>query len=120
MIERIHGLPDNVLGFRARGEVTGTDYERVLIPAVEEALVTHRKIRLLYHLDEDFTGFDAKAMWDDAKVGLQHLTAWERIAMVTDITWLRGMVTALGFILPAQVRLFRNSELEIALKWINE
>jgi hypothetical protein len=120
MIERIEGLPDNVLGFRAKGEVTGTDYETVLIPAVEEALATRRKIRLLYHLGEDFTGFDAKAMWDDAKVGLQHLTAWERIAMVSDITWIRGMVKAFGFVMPAQVRIFRNSELEAALKWVSE
>ena len=35
MIELIPDLPENVLGFSAKGEVTVEDYETVLIPAVE-------------------------------------------------------------------------------------
>ena len=31
MIERIPGLPENVLGFAAKGTVTADDYESVLI-----------------------------------------------------------------------------------------
>ena len=45
MLERIQGLPDNVLGFEAKGEVTGVDYESVLIPAVEEMLARQKSIR---------------------------------------------------------------------------
>ncbi len=30
------GLPDDTLGISADGEITGTDYETVLIPALEE------------------------------------------------------------------------------------
>ena len=90
MLERIQGLPENVLGFEAKGEVTGSDYESLLIPAVEELLARQKSIRFLYHLGEEFTGFDAKAMWDDARVGLQHLTAWERVAVVSDVGWLRA------------------------------
>ena len=35
MIERIPNLPDNVLGFTATGIVTASDYESVIVPAVE-------------------------------------------------------------------------------------
>jgi hypothetical protein len=35
MIVEIPGLPDNVLGFAAKGTVTANDYETVLLPAVE-------------------------------------------------------------------------------------
>lgn len=38
MIERIEGLPEDVLGFEAKGDVSGDDYERVLVPAIEERL----------------------------------------------------------------------------------
>jgi len=120
MLERIQGLPDNVLGFKATGEVTGGDYESVLIPAVEELLARQKSIRFLYHLGEEFTGFDAKAMWDDAKVGLQHLTAWERVAVVTDVGWLRTAVNAFGFIMPGHVKVFSNGDLEAARKWLCE
>ena len=119
MLERIQGLPDNVLGFEAKGEVTGADYESVLIPAVEEVLTRHKKIRCLYHIGREFENFDAKAMWDDAKVGLQHLTAWERVAIVTDVGWIRTAMKVFGFVVPGDVRIFNNSELEVARKWVS-
>ena len=120
MLERIQGLPDNVLGFEARGEVTGADYESVLIPAVEEMLTRQKSIRFMYHLGKEFEGFDAKAVWDDARVGLQHLTVWERVAVVTDVGWLRAAVKAFAFVMPGQVKVFGNSELETARRWLSE
>lgn len=120
MLERIQGLPDNVLGFEAKGEITGADYETVLIPAVEEMLARQKSIRFLYHIGGEFSGFDAKAMWDDAKVGLQHLTAWERVAVVTDVGWLRTAMKAFGFVMPGHVRVFGNSELTEARQWLSE
>ena len=120
MLERITGLPDNVLGVEAKGEVTGEDYESVLIPAVEEKLTRHKSIRCLYHLGSEFEKFDAKAMWDDAKMGLQHFAAWERVAIVTDVGWLRTAMKALGFIIPGEVRVFGNSEFAEARTWVCE
>lgn len=120
MIERIQDLPENVLGFTAKGDVTGADYESVIIPAVEEMLTRKKKIRLLYYLGEDFTGFEMKAMWDDARIGLQHLTAWERVAVVTDVEWIRTAMKVFGFVMPGQVRIFSNSELAGARQWLSE
>ena len=120
MLERMMGLPDNVLGFEAKGEVTGADYESVLIPAVDEMLTRRKSIRFLYHLGNEFTGFDAKAMWDDAKVGLRHLNAWERVAVVTDVGWIRTAMNTFGFVMPGLVRIFSNSELAAARQWVSE
>ena len=111
MLERMQGLPDNVLGFEARGEADGADYESVLIPGVEEMLARRKKIRLLYFLGDEFNGFNAKAMWDDAKVGLKHFSAWERVAVVTDVGWIRTAMKAFGFVMPGHVRIFGNREL---------
>ena len=41
----------------------------MLVPAAEERLARHKKLRLLYHLGPDFAGFTAGAMWDDTKIG---------------------------------------------------
>lgn len=120
MLERMQGLPDNVLGIEAKGKVTGTDYESLLIPAVEEILERHDRIRSLYQLGEEFEGFDAKAVWDDAKVGLSHIRSWERVAVVTDIGWIRTTITAFGFVMPGEVRVFENRELAEARQWICE
>lgn len=118
MIERLSGLPDHVIGFSAHGQVTAQDYAQHVVPAVEEALAGHDKVRLLYQLGEDFDGFDAGALWEDTKVGLGHLAAWERIALVTDVGWLRSAAKAMGFMMPGEVRVFANAELGSARNWL--
>jgi len=125
MLEIIEGLPDNAVGFTAKGNVTAEDYETVLIPAVEEKLKKHEKVRLLYHLGEEFERFEAGAMWDDAKVGLGHITDWEKIAIVTDVNWIQQAGKIFGFAIETMsasgdVKVFHNSELEDAIKWIGE
>jgi hypothetical protein len=120
MIERIPGLPENVLAFAAKGKVTAEDYESVIIPAVESLLAHQRKARFLYHIGKDCSGFEAGAMWDDAKVGLRHLASWERVAVVTDTGWIRAAVKAFGILMPGHVRVFDEAELDAAKRWISE
>ena len=93
-------MPDSVLGFRASGELTGEDYRNVLVPAVEAALQSRDKLRLLYLLGDDVTGFSAGAAWQDTKVGMEHVTRWEKIAVVTDKDWLRHSVDIFGYLIP--------------------
>ena len=118
MIERISDLPDNVVGLVAKGELTGDDYKNVLIPAVDEALTNHDKIRLLYVLGGDWDGMSASAMWDDTKVGFAHVTRWEKIAVVTDHDWLRHSVDIFGYLIPGEVKAFGESEEASARSWV--
>ena len=78
MLTKISDVPDSVLGFRASGELTSDDYRDVLVPAVEAALQTRDKLRLLYLLGDDVTGFSPGAAWQDTKVGMTHPTRWEK------------------------------------------
>ncbi|MEO7072158.1 MAG: STAS/SEC14 domain-containing protein [Rhodanobacter sp.] len=120
MIEQITALPAGTLGFRAHGQVTAEDYERVLVPDVEAAFALNRKLRLLYVTAEDFIGFDPGAMWNDIKLGARHFSGWERVALVTDVPWLRAAAAAMGFMVPADFRLFAASEMDEAKRWISE
>ena len=120
MIELISDLPDDVLGIEARGEVTGEDYEQVLIPAVERHLERRSKIRLLYVLGSEFGGYSAAAIWDDAKIGMEHPFSWERIAVVTDDDGYRRLVRGFGFMVPGKVKVFDVAELDAARAWISD
>jgi hypothetical protein len=120
MIEQIAGMPAGTLGFSATGQVTARDYEQVIVPDIEAAFALNKKLRLLYHLGESFTGFDPGAMWDDAKLGLRHFSGWDRVALVTDVAWVRNLAVAMGFLAPAEIRLYDNAELEQAKAWIGE
>ncbi|MEO8514443.1 MAG: STAS/SEC14 domain-containing protein [Ignavibacteria bacterium] len=120
MLTIINGLPDNTLGVFAEGKITGSDYESVLIPALKEKLKTHKKVRFLYHLGSSFTSFDLSAMLDDAKFGIQHFSAWEKIALVSDHEMINTFVKFFGFMTPGEIRIFKNDEIEEAKKWIIE
>ena len=120
MVEQMTGLPDNVLGFTATGTVTADDYESRIIPAVEAMFARDHKVRFLYHLGEGLSGFDAGAMWDDAKLGLKHLAGWERIAVVSDVEWIRTAMRVFALAMPGHVRVFHDRDLAEAVRWIGE
>jgi len=120
MIEEIPNLPDHIAGFTGSGHITGLDYESVLIPTVEEKLKNHDKIDLLYHLPPSFAGFEAGALWDDAKVGLAHRSEWGRVAMVCDISWMNHAAKIAGFLISGEVRVFSNDQYQQALAWLTD
>ena len=63
-------------------------------------------MRLYYRIGPDLTGISAGAMWDDFKVGMEHLTRRERAAVVTDSDSIRFAVRAFGFLNPVGFRVF--------------
>lgn len=118
MIEQLTGFPANVVAIVCRGQVTKADYDAVVVPAVGEALRAHDKIRLYYETDTDFAGLDPGAMWEDFKVGMGHLTRWERIAVVTDVAWIKQTVRFFSFLIPGTTKLYSRSEAAQARQWI--
>ena len=120
MLERLHDLPDSVVGIKASGEVTGEDYKDVLIPAVEAALEGGQKVRLLYVLGDDVKGMGltAGAAWQDTKVGLGHYNRWQKVAVVSDKEWLRHSVNIFGYLIPGEVKAFTPAEEGEARTWV--
>lgn len=97
MIEQLSAFPDNVLAFVGSGRVTRADYDTVLVPAVEQAFARHDRVRLYYKIGADFAGIDLGALWEDFKVGVEHLARWERVAVVTDVEMDRADDASLQF-----------------------
>jgi len=117
MIETIPGLPENVVGFEAVGKVSADDYKDVLIPTAEAALKKGGKVRLLYVLGERFEEISPGAMWQDTKLGVEHLGSWEKMALVTDVDWIGHTVKAFGWMMPGEVRVFPVAERADAEAW---
>lgn len=118
MIEHVTSFPDGVLAFVCHGHVTKADYEGVLVPAVIDALKKNDKIRLYYETAPDFTGIHPGAMWEDFKVGIEHLTRWERFAIVTDIDWIKHTMRFFSFLMPGKLKLFPTADAAKAREWI--
>jgi hypothetical protein len=115
MMQIVEGLPDNVVGILAKGRVTVEDCRKVLKPAMEHSLSRHDKIRLYYEISSRFPG----AAWDDLRIGVKHMPQWERIAIVTDVGWVRHTVNALRFLIPGEVRVFTTNEAYEGCAWIS-
>jgi hypothetical protein len=118
MITLIDGLPDNVIGAIASGEVDDDDYEDVLDPAIADKLTRHDKIRFLYVFDAEFEGYESDAALADAKLGMRTFTKWERIAVVTDSKLIGRSVAAMGFLMPGHVKWFSLGDQPAATTWV--
>ena len=114
MIEMIDGLPDNVVGIIAKGRVTNNDCDKILKPAMESTLKRHDKVRLYYEIGCRFPG----AAWENLRVGVEHIPQWERVAIVTDVGWVRHTVNALRFLMASEVRVFTSFQAPEGRAWI--
>jgi hypothetical protein len=116
MIELIEGLPDNVIGIVAKGRLTRTDCDGILLPAIDRALEWHNKLRLYYEIRSRYPG----AGWEDIALGADHAAIWERVAIVTDAALVRHALQAVRLLIPSEMRVFTTTQLPEGLAWISE
>lgn len=119
MLRYIKDLPDHVVGIHAAGEVTKEDYEKVLIPRLEELVARQGEINYLLILETDVGNFTAGAWWDDFKLGLKHFTRWNKIAIVTNQKLVEWFSDAFRLFIPGKSRGFSMAELDDAVKWVS-
>ena len=120
MIELMSGFPDDVLAISGSGEISEDDYRKVIVPAARDKLRKFKKVRLLFHLGEGFTGYTAGAAWEDAKLGIGNWSGWGRIAVVTDVKWITQAMRLMAPLFHNPLHTYANSELETAKRWIVE
>jgi len=81
------------------GHLTKADYAGV-IPHIQDKLARHKKLRAYTELAPDFAGIDPGARWDQAKFGFGHLFDFERVAFVSDVTWMNRAVQVFALFIP--------------------
>lgn len=100
------------------GKLTKEDYD-LFVPEIERLIKMHGKVRMLVEL-VDFRGWSAAAAWEDAKWGLKHLNNIDRLAIVGERKWEKGMM---AFCIPftrAAIRYFDVTARDEAMCWIRE
>lgn len=113
-------MPAGVLGLEAIDDVEREDYENVILPAVEQSIAEHGKLRLVYVLGPAFDDYEGEAVWEDLKLGARHPGSFERMAIVTNARWAGPAVKILSILWPGQARAFPLAELESAKRWAAE
>jgi hypothetical protein len=115
VIKQLSDMPAGVIGFEANGKLYAEDYRDVLLPAVEAA-AANGEVRIVIVIAE-FDGLSAGGLWQDLKMGVEHLRGWRRIALVTDIEWMIQMTAMFGWMTPGEVKHFPLAERHTAIAW---
>ena len=109
-------MPEGVIGFEASGKIAAEDYRDVVLPAIERAAEAG-DVRFLIVM-RSFDGMSGGALWEDLKVGFEHLRSWKRIALVTDIAWMKHATDLFGWMTPGETRTFSLDQQAEALAWV--
>ena len=121
MIERLDDLPGGVLGFRGSGKITRDEYREMMAP-IYATLERGEKLNIYFELAGDFDGLDLGALWEDLKaagsVGLRHRSSWQKMALVTDKSWIKHAAAVVGPLAPGELRVFDLAEAEPAKSWV--
>ena len=118
MITQLHGLPEGVIGFEASRKIAAEDYRDVVVPILEQAAEAG-DVRFVIVM-RDFDGISGDALWQDMKVGIEHLRSWKRIALVTDIDWMTHLTSLFGWMTPGETKTFPLDQQEEAIRWVAE
>ena len=119
MIQKISNVPDNMVAFRASGEVTKEDFENVF-PEVEALVERTGKLNYLLELETSPAEFTMGAWLQDALLGIRNITKWNRAAIVSDSEGVRNFTDAFSKVMPGEFRGFPVSELDHAIDWVSE
>ena len=115
----IAGLPDDVIGLDAEGVIDERDYDGLIVPLIERKLAEHDRVKLLYRVGPGFERYTAGAIWSDTRIGIKHFTRFSKVAVVSDIAWIRHAVRLFAPMIPAEVHVFADAELAAAKAWIS-
>jgi hypothetical protein len=119
MMEQLEALPEGVIGFRASGKLHSDDYKHVLIPILAARMAARQKVRVVL-VFPTFEGMSAGAVWEDLKLGAEHLTHWKRIALVTDVEWMVHVTRLFGWMTPGELQHFPLDQQAQAVAWAAE
>lgn len=98
------------------GKLAREDYQH-FVPEFERLFNLHGKLRILFEM-VDFHGWEAGALWDDLKFEMKHFSDIERVAMVGERRWEKGMSFFCRPFTTAKLRYFDRKHSEEAHQWI--
>lgn len=119
MIEQIHNLPDNMVGFRSSGEVTQDDFKLVNVK-VSELVQKTGKLNYLLYLENSPADFTFGAWIQDALLGIKNITKWNRAAIISDSETVDKFTSFFSKIMPGEFKVFHKNDLERAIDWTSE
>jgi hypothetical protein len=119
MITQITDVPNNMVAFRADGEVTKEDFE-VVKKRVAELVEATDKLNYLLYLDNTPADFTFGAWAQDALLGVKNIANWNRAAIISDSDAVKKFTDLFSKIIPGEFRGYTKAEYDRAVEWVSE
>ena len=120
MLRPMNDMPTGTIGFEAVGDVDDDDWEDVVEPVLRAEIAAGRKVRLLYLFGLRADDIEGDAMKADTGFRARHAKEFERVAVVTDESWIKPALRALSFLMPGAASGFAVHDLPAAKTWLAE
>ncbi len=108
-----------MVAFRATGDVTREDFEKVVFPAVQQAVDLNGELNYLLVLDTSVRNFTVGAWIQDVLLGLKELFRWRRAAIVTDSETIIRFTHIFSVFAPGVYKGFLPEEFDQAVTWVS-
>ncbi len=118
MLQILAETKGNLVAVKATNTLSGDDYDK-LIPILDETLVQFDKLNLYFEM-EDFSGWNLKSFWQDAKFDVQHASDFQAIAMIGEKKWQDWMTTFMKPFTSAEIKYFDLNNKTEAMNWVKD
>ena len=120
MIEILPDMPDDTFGMLVSRGVTGEDYTMTVLPILRKIRESGRPLRVLVVLEHFWEA--PTAVWEglkaDIEFGVFRRPAWERFAIVSDLSWVDAVVHLASCLISGEMRTFPCDQLDAAKEWV--
>ncbi len=114
------GLPENIVGFKAKDNVTKEDFDNVVFPAVDELIKRTGELNYMMVLDTDISNFTIGAWWKDAVLGLKNLSKFHHVAIVSESKAINKFTDMFSVLVPGEYKGYTHAEMDQAISWVAE
>lgn len=108
----------HIIEMTVSGALTKEAYQE-LVPLLDVAVQKYGKIRLMLVM-MGFHGWDAGAGWQDIQIESNHLDDIERLVLVGEAPWEKGMSIFCDPFKSATIRYLCTDKMDAARRWIQE
>jgi hypothetical protein len=108
----------NLLGFKIGEDITAEDVHE-MGKIMADATAASGKIRLLIEI-EGFRHMEPEALVEKMKFARDHAQDIEKMAVVSDRTWIKSWLKIGGLFTHKEAEHFNRSEMEDAWKWLRQ
>jgi len=119
MIVQIKDVPNNMVAFKADGEVTKEDFE-VVKQEVASLVDATGKLNYLLFLDNSPKDFTIGAWMQDALLGISNITKWNRAAIISDSDAVITFTDAFSKVMPGEFKGYAKADYDKAVNWVSE